>query len=161
MVIETFKPGYLDGLDIGYRQLSENNPGLIFCAISSYGHYGADAEKHANQPGYDILDQARGVIMSITGEPDLDPEIRPRRISGLLKHGNWMGWYAGGAWSALGILMAMFYRPQRPAKGKSSTVPLRKGCSPSPITPCNISTCPGSRCPGPGITTMPSFLTLT
>ncbi len=116
VVIETFKPGYLDGLDIGYRQLREANPGLIYCAISSYGHYGADAEKHANQPGYDILDQARGVIMSITGEPDLDPEIA-QTYKRPLKHGNWMGWYAGGAWSALGILMAMFYR-RKTGKGQ-------------------------------------------
>jgi len=116
VLIETFKPGYLDGLDIGYRQLSEANPGLIYCAISSYGHYGADAEKHANQPGYDILDQARGVIMSITGEPDLDPEI-PQTYKRPLKHGNWMGCYAGGAWSALGILIAMFYR-RKTGKGQ-------------------------------------------
>jgi crotonobetainyl-CoA:carnitine CoA-transferase CaiB-like acyl-CoA transferase len=116
VVIETFKPGYLDGLDIGYRQLSEANPGLIYCAISSYGHFGADAEKHANQPSYDILDQARGVIMSITGEPDLDPEIA-QTYKRPMKHGNWMGWYAGGAWSALGILMAMFYR-RKTGKGQ-------------------------------------------
>ncbi|MGP8106397.1 MAG: CoA transferase [Desulfobaccales bacterium] len=116
VVIETFKPGYLDGLDIGYRQLREANPGLIYCAISSYGHFGADAEKHANQPSYDILDQARGVIMSITGEPDLDPEIPPT-YKRPMKHGNWMGWYAGGAWSALGILMAMFYR-RKTGKGQ-------------------------------------------
>ncbi len=116
VLIETFKPGYLDGLDIGYRQLGEANPGLIYCAISSYGHYGADAERHANQPGYDILDQARGVIMSITGEPDLDPEIAPT-YKRPMKHGNWMGWYAGGAWSALGILMAMFHR-RKSGKGQ-------------------------------------------
>jgi crotonobetainyl-CoA:carnitine CoA-transferase CaiB-like acyl-CoA transferase len=109
VVIETFKPGYLDGLGIGYRQLSAANPGLIYCAISSYGHYGVEAEKHANQPDYDIVDQARSVIMSITGEPDLDPEIA-QTYKRPLKHGNWMGWYAGGSWSALGILMAMFYK---------------------------------------------------
>src|SRR5512135_3015876 len=61
VVIETFKPGYLDGLGIGYRQLSQANPGLIYCAISSYGHFGPEAEKRANQPDYDIVDQARGV----------------------------------------------------------------------------------------------------
>jgi crotonobetainyl-CoA:carnitine CoA-transferase CaiB-like acyl-CoA transferase len=116
VVIETFKPGYLDGLGIGYRQLSAANPGLIYCAISSYGHYGVEAEKHANQPDYDIVDQARSVIMSITGEPDLDPEIA-QTYKRPLKHGNWMGWYAGGSWSALGILMAMFYK-RKTGKGQ-------------------------------------------
>ncbi len=116
VLIETFKPGYLDGLRIGYRHLSKGNPGLIFCAIHSYGQYGEDAEKHANQPSYDIVDQARSVIMSITGEPDLDPELsgeykRP------LKHGSWMGWYAGGAWAAFGILVALFDRT-RTGKGQ-------------------------------------------
>src|SRR5512135_853973 len=101
VVIETFKPGYLDGLGLGYRQLSAANPGLIYCAISSYGHYGVEAEKHANQPDYDIVDQARRVIMSITGEPDLDTEI-DQTYKRPMKHGNWMGWYAGGSWSALG-----------------------------------------------------------
>jgi crotonobetainyl-CoA:carnitine CoA-transferase CaiB-like acyl-CoA transferase len=116
VVIETFKPGYLDGLGLGYRQLSEKHPSLIYCAISSYGHYGVEAEKHANQPGYDIVDQARSVIMSITGEPDLDPEIA-QTYKRPLKHGNWMGWYAGGAWSAFGILTAMFYR-RKTGKGQ-------------------------------------------
>ena len=116
VLIETFKPGYLDGLGIGYRQLSKNHPGLIYCAIHSYGQHGEDAEKHANQPGYDIVDQARGVIMSITGEPDLDPEL-PGEYKRPLKHGSWMGWYAGGAWAAFGILLALFDRT-RTGKGQ-------------------------------------------
>lgn len=82
---------------------------MVFCAIHSYGQHGEDAEKRANQPGYDIVDQARGVIMSITGEPDLDPEL-PSEYKRPLKHGSWMGWYAGGAWAAFGILLALFDR---------------------------------------------------
>ena len=109
VLIETFKPGHLDGLGVGYRHLSKKNASLIFCAIHSYGQHGEDAEKHANQPAYDIVDQARGVIMSITGEPDLDPELSPE-YKRPLKHGSWMGWYAGGAWAAFGILMALFDR---------------------------------------------------
>lgn len=116
VLIETFKPGYLENLGIGYRQLRETNPGLIYCGIHSYGLCGQDAERHANQPGYDIVDQARGVIMSITGEPDLDPEI-PQGYKRPLKHGNWMGWYAGGAWAAFGTLTAMFHK-RRTGKGQ-------------------------------------------
>ena len=116
VLIHTFKPGTLEGLGLGYGPLREANPGLIFTAIHTYGQFGADAEKHANQPGYDILDQARGVIMSVTGEPDLDPEV-PTEYKKPLKQGNWMGWYAGGAWAAFGIQMAMFHK-RRTGKGQ-------------------------------------------
>ncbi len=116
VVLETFKPGYLDGMGIGYRQLSKKNSGLIFCAVHSYGQCGEDAGKHSNQPAYDIVDQARGVIMSITGEADLDPQT-PEEYKRPLKHGNWMGWYAGGAWAAFGILLALFDRT-RTGKGQ-------------------------------------------
>jgi crotonobetainyl-CoA:carnitine CoA-transferase CaiB-like acyl-CoA transferase len=109
VLVETFKPGHLDALGLGYRQLSERNPGLIYCSINSYGHFGADAETHENQPDYDIIGQARGVIMSVTGESDLDPEV-PETYKRPLRHGNWMGWYAGGAWAAFGINAAMFYK---------------------------------------------------
>ncbi len=116
VLIETFKPGYLDKLGIGYRQLQENNPGLIYCAIHSFGQFGADSEKYANQPSYDIVDQARGVIMSITGEPDLDPEV-PQEYKRPMKQGNWMGWYVGGAWSGFGILAAMLHK-RKTGKGQ-------------------------------------------
>lgn len=116
VLIETFKPGYMDSLGIGYRQLSKINPGLIYCAIYTYGQFGEDSEKHGNQPDYDIIDQARGVIMSITGEPELDPEV-PQEYKKPLKHGNWMGWYAGGGWAAFGILAAMFYK-RKTGKGQ-------------------------------------------
>jgi crotonobetainyl-CoA:carnitine CoA-transferase CaiB-like acyl-CoA transferase len=116
VVIETFKPGYLDRKGIGYRHLSKKNPGLIFCSVHSYGHFGEDSTKNANQPGYDIVDQARGVIMSITGEADLDPKT-PAEYKRPLKHGNWMGWYAGGAWAGFGILLALFDRT-RTGKGQ-------------------------------------------
>ncbi|NSW87939.1 MAG: CoA transferase [Syntrophobacteraceae bacterium] len=116
IVIETFKPGYMDGLGIGYRQLSEINPNLLYCPIHTYGQFGEDARKHANQPDYDIIDQARGVIMSITGEPDLDPDV-PDHYKRPLKQGNWMGWYAGGAWASFGILTALLHR-RKTGKGQ-------------------------------------------
>ena len=116
VIIETFKPGYMDSLGIGYRQLSEINPSLIYSSISSYGQCGEDAEKHSNQPNYDIIDQARGLIMSVMGEPELDPEL-PKEFNRPLKHGNWMGWLSGGAWAAYGILIAMFVK-RKTGKGQ-------------------------------------------
>ncbi len=109
VLIETFKPGYMDSFGIGYRQLRDLNPKLIYCAIYTYGQFGEDAEDFGNQPDYDIIDQARGLIMSVTGEPELDPDI-PKEYKRPMKHGNWHGWYIGGAWAAFGILTALFYR---------------------------------------------------
>jgi crotonobetainyl-CoA:carnitine CoA-transferase CaiB-like acyl-CoA transferase len=116
VLIHTSGPGRMEGLGLGYDDLRGGNPGLIYTAIHTYGHSGADAVKYANQPGYDIVDQARGVIMSVTGEPDLDPDV-PEEFKKPLKQGNWMGWYAGGAWAAFGIQMAMFHR-RRTGRGQ-------------------------------------------
>ena len=116
VLIETFKPAYLDGLGLGYRQLRKINPGLIYCALHNYGHFGSHAQKYADQPSYDIIGQARGVVMSITGESELDPEV-PEAVNKPLKHGNWMGWYTGGAWAAFGINVAMLYK-KKTGKGQ-------------------------------------------
>jgi crotonobetainyl-CoA:carnitine CoA-transferase CaiB-like acyl-CoA transferase len=116
ILIETFKPGFLDGLGVGYRELREVNPGLIHCAIHTYGQFGEDSERCANQPDYDIVNQARGLIMSITGEPELDPEV-PKEYKKPLRQGNWMGWYTGGAWAAFGVMSAMFHK-RKTGKGQ-------------------------------------------
>lgn len=109
ILIETFKPGFLDNLGLGYRQLRAVNSGLIHCAVHTYGQFGEDAERCANQPDYDIVDQARGVIMSITGEPELDPDVAAE-YKKPLRQGNWMGWYTGGAWAAFGVMNAMLHK---------------------------------------------------
>ncbi len=109
VLIETFKPGYMHSLGLGYDVLKEINPKLIYCAIHTYGHFGSDSKKHANQPDYDLNDQARGVVMSVTGEPELDPEV-PQEYKKPLRQGNWMGWYLAGAWAAFGINLAIFHR---------------------------------------------------
>ena len=66
IMIENFKPGGLEELGLGYRALSAENPGLVYCSISGFGQ-GAGAEL----PGYDLLVQAMGGLMSVTG-PDPD-----------------------------------------------------------------------------------------
>lgn len=106
----------MDSIGLGYRELNSINPALIYCAIHSYGQFGDDANKHGSQSDYDIIAQARGVIMSVTGEPELEPQI-PQEFKRPLKHGNWMGWYAGGAWAAFGINVALLYR-ERTGKGQ-------------------------------------------
>ncbi|KAM9861612.1 CaiB/BaiF CoA-transferase family protein [Leucobacter sp. BZR 635] len=65
VVIENFKPGTMDKFGLSYAELAELNPGVIYCSISGFG----DAEGR-DLPGYDLLVQAVGGLMSITGQAD-------------------------------------------------------------------------------------------
>jgi len=73
IVIESFKPGSLDKRGLGYDALAAENPGLIFCTISAFGHVGP----MAGRPGYDPVIQAYSGMMSITGEADRPPVRLP------------------------------------------------------------------------------------
>lgn len=109
VLVETFRPGRMDGWGIGYRQLSRTNPRLIYAAISTYGQFGPQAARSAGKPDYDVADQALSGLVSITGEPAQDPQA-PRPHEMPTRSGNWMAWYAGGAWAAFGILAALRHR---------------------------------------------------
>jgi formyl-CoA transferase len=65
VLVENFKAGELTELGLGYEQLKEVNPGLVYCSITGYGQTGPDKDL----PGYDFIIQGRGGVMSITGEP--------------------------------------------------------------------------------------------
>lgn len=69
IVVENYKLGTLERLGIGYAQLSEINPRLIWATISGYGPDGPFADR----PGYDFVAQGEAGIMAITGEADGDP----------------------------------------------------------------------------------------
>jgi crotonobetainyl-CoA:carnitine CoA-transferase CaiB-like acyl-CoA transferase len=105
VVIETSQPGVMDELGLSYRHLKEINSRLIYAALYTYGHFGP--ESGCGKPDYDICDQARSGMMAVTGEPEEDG---PQPWNVPTKEGNWMGWYAGGAWMAFGILTALHYR---------------------------------------------------
>lgn len=68
VVIENFKPGTMERFGLGYEALAAVNPGLVYCSISGFG----DAEGK-DLPGYDLLVQAVGGLMSITGEQNGEP----------------------------------------------------------------------------------------
>ncbi len=69
VLIENFKTGTFDRLGLGYEDLRQVNPGLIYCSITGYGVTGP----LAHRPGYDFMVQAAGGIMSITGPADGEP----------------------------------------------------------------------------------------
>lgn len=69
VVLENFRPGVMESLGMGYEQLREINPRLIYCSITGYGTTGPLAER----PGYDVIMQGMGGLMSVTGEPQGTP----------------------------------------------------------------------------------------
>lgn len=69
VLVHNFRVGTMESWGLGYETLSEVNPGLLYCSISGYGEWGPDKDR----PAYDLVVQAEGGLMSITGEPDGQP----------------------------------------------------------------------------------------
>ena len=96
ILIENFRPGVMDKLGLGYDRLRELNPRLIYGAVSGFGSYGP----YAMRPGYDIVSQAMGGLMSVTGAKGGEPT----------RSGNAMGDILGGMNLVIGVLAAVNYR---------------------------------------------------
>ncbi|MFF3848199.1 CaiB/BaiF CoA transferase family protein [Streptomyces sp. NPDC002328] len=95
VLVENFRPGTMERLGLSYEELKGRNPGLVHCSISGFGT-GAGAAV----PGYDLLVQAVGGLMSVTGEPDGEP----------VKAGVALVDVVTGLHAALGILAALRHR---------------------------------------------------
>jgi crotonobetainyl-CoA:carnitine CoA-transferase CaiB-like acyl-CoA transferase len=93
ILVESFKPGSLEKRGLGYEDLKEKNPGLIYCSISGYGKFGP----LQNSSGYDPILQASTGIMDMTGEPDQDPVRLPIAVNDL----------GAGMWAVIGIFSAL------------------------------------------------------
>ena len=96
VVVENFRPGAMERLGLGYEQLREVNPRIVYAAISGFGHTGPYAQK----PCYDIVAQAMGGLMSITGHPDGPPT----------RVGASIGDITAALFAAIGILAAVHER---------------------------------------------------
>ena len=70
VLIENYKFGDLTRYGLGYEQLREINPRLVYCSVTGFGQTGPDREK----PGYDFMIQGMGGIMSVTGEVGQGPQ---------------------------------------------------------------------------------------
>ena len=70
ILVENFKFGGLSKYGLSYDQLKSEIPSLVYCSITGFGHTGPYAER----PGYDLLIQAMGGFMSITGDPNGEPQ---------------------------------------------------------------------------------------
>ncbi len=102
ILVENFRPGTMEKLGYGWPALQRLNPRLIYAAISGFGQTGPYAER----PAYDMVVQAMGGIMSVTGHPGSDP----------VRVGTSVGDITAGLFGLNGILAAVIDR-QKTGKG--------------------------------------------
>lgn len=102
VLVHNLRPGALDKMGFGAEALAKEFPRLIYAEISAYGHVGPLKDL----PGYEILAQSFGGVMSITGEPDRNP----------VRCGPSVCDFGSGMWLAIGILGALHER-SRSGKG--------------------------------------------
>lgn len=69
VLVENYVPGKLDKFNLGYDDLKEIAPQLIYCSVTGYGSIGPYAKK----PGYDVIASSMGGLLHITGQPDGPP----------------------------------------------------------------------------------------
>lgn len=98
VVLESFTPGTMENLGLGYAAVKEMNPRIIYCSISGFGQDGP----YSRLPGYDVVAQAMCGIMMCTGMPDGPPV----RIGA-----SWVDMGAG-MYAAIGILKALMDRQE-------------------------------------------------
>ena len=113
IVIEQNRPGVMDRLGLGYEQLKEINPAVIYCSLTGYGQDGP----LSNRPGHDINYLALSGISSYSGRRGIGPE----------PSGIFLGDIASGSNnSVIGILAAVIYR-QRTGKGQLIDISMTDG----------------------------------
>ena len=140
VVVENYTPGTMAKWGLDYTNLQDVNPRLIYCAISGFGQTGP----YAQRPALDIIVQAMGGIMSITGEPGRGP----------MRVGASVGDIIAGLFAAVGICAALHER-DRSGRGQMLTSACSTARSPPSRTPSPASS-PPARSPGPsGPATLP------
>ena len=107
--LESYTPGTLDRLGVGYEKQKEVNPNIIYASITGYGYTGPCKDL----PSQDYLAQARSGIMSVTGFPDSPPVLCAHGISDHL----------ASVYTALAILVALRYR-DKTGKGQRIDISL-------------------------------------
>jgi crotonobetainyl-CoA:carnitine CoA-transferase CaiB-like acyl-CoA transferase len=93
VVVESFRPGAVDRLGIGYEAVRAVNPGVVYCSISGYGQDGPDRDL----AGHDLDFSARAGILGLCGRPGQLPTIPPVQIADL----------SSALFAATGILAAL------------------------------------------------------
>jgi len=94
VLVEQFRPGVMDRLGLGHRQLSADNPGLVYCSVTGYGQEGEQAQ----EAGHDLNYMAQAGLLDLVRDGRGDPALPPALIADI----------AGGTYPAvINILMAL------------------------------------------------------
>src|ERR671929_374514 len=113
VLLESFRPGVLDRLGVGYERLREENPGLVYCAITGYGQDGP----YRDRSGHDMNYLGLIGLLGLTGEPGGPPVQAAGQIADI----------GGGAqMAAFGILAALRHR-DRTGEGQFVDVSMADG----------------------------------
>jgi len=99
VIVENFTPGVMDRFGLGYDVIKEVNPGIVFCSVSGFGQTGP----YRSRPAYDQIMQGISGLMSITGEPDGEPQ----------KVGIAVADIGAGMWAAFAVMAAIHNRSHK------------------------------------------------
>ena len=104
VLLESFRPGVLDRLGVGYERLRSANPGLVYCAITGYGQDGPGRDR----PGHDLNYLALNGLLALSGEADGPPRQSAGQIADL----------GGGALMAVVGIMSALRERERSGEGQ-------------------------------------------
>ncbi|MCI0794347.1 MAG: CoA transferase [Chloroflexi bacterium] len=98
VLVENFTPGVMERFGLAYDEVKQTNPKIVYCSISGFGQDGP----YRNRPAYDQIMQGISGLMSITGEPDGEPQKIGIAVTDI----------GAGMWSAFAIMAALHHREQ-------------------------------------------------
>ena len=99
VIVENFTPGVMARFGLDYETVKGVNPKIVYCSISGFGQTGP----YQSRPAYDQIMQGISGIMSITGEPDGEPQKVGIAVTDI----------GAGMWSAFAVMTAIFHREQK------------------------------------------------
>ena len=108
IVVENFKTGSLAKYGLDYESLKAENPALIYCSLTGFGHTGPYKDK----AGYDYVIQGMGGLMSVTGQKDGEPGAEPMKVGVAVSD------LVTGLYTAIAILAAVIHQ-SRTGEGQS------------------------------------------
>ena len=98
VVVENFTPGVMGRFGLEYETVKRANPGIIYCSISGFGQDGP----YQSRPAYDQIMQGISGLMSITGDPEGEPEKIGVAVTDI----------GAGMWAAFAVMSALYRREQ-------------------------------------------------
>ncbi len=117
VLVESFRPGVMDSLGVGYEDLKGENPGLIYCAVSGYGYTETDFRSRA---GHDLNYVSLNGIAALNGTRKEGPRVPGVQIADI----------AGGSYMALIAILAALLKRERSGKGEFLDISMTHGSMP-------------------------------